>query len=408
MVKKKLLFITGTRADFGKLCSLIDKANECEIFECCIFVTGMHTLSRYGYTVDEVIKKYGSHRLDGGFRNIHVFMNQVHGESMDMVLGNTIFGLSRYVSQYNPDMIIVHGDRVEALAASIVGALRNILVAHIEGGEISGTIDEVIRHAVSKMAHIHFVANEESRLRLMQIGEREETIHIIGSPDIDLMLSPKLPSIEQALSYYNIPFSEYAITLLHPVTTDIKQTRQMARNVTDAMLLSNDNFIVIYPNNDHGSDIILDEYERLKNNPRIVIYPSLKVDYFLVLLRESKYLLGNSSAGIRETPVYGVPSINIGNRQNGRFYCSSIINVDSDDLQILLQSMAAAGKMPPHKPRFHFGNGNSAQKFLEVLIDEKTWNTPLQKQFIDYNFLFHRNSYEILRRNQPEYGCSQQ
>ncbi len=384
MAKKKLLFITGTRADFGKLCSLIDKVSEHEGFEYCIFVTGMHTLSRYGYTVDEVMKKYGSSRLDGGFRNVHVFMNQVHGESMDLVLGNTIFGLSRYVSQYQPDMIVVHGDRVEALAASIVGSLRNILVAHIEGGELSGTIDELIRHAVSKLAHLHFVANGESRRRLMQMGERADAIYAIGSPDVDLMLSPSLPSKEQTLAYYNIPFSDYAITLLHPVTTDIEQTRQMARNVADAILLSDDNFIVIYPNNDHGSDIILDEYARLKNNRRVVIYPSLKIDYFLVLLRESKYLLGNSSAGIRETPVYGVPSINIGSRQDGRFCCSSIINVDGDS-QALLQAMAAAKKAPPHKPRFDFGNGDSAQRFIEVLMDQKTWSIAPQKQFVDHN-----------------------
>ncbi|UZP66883.1 UDP-N-acetylglucosamine 2-epimerase [Desulfovibrio mangrovi] len=385
MAKKKLLFITGTRADFGKLCSLIDKVSEHDQFEYCIFITGMHTLSRYGYTVDEVMKKYDSFRLEGGFRNVHVYMNQVHGESMDMVLGNTIFGLSRYVSQYQPDMIVVHGDRVEALAGSIVGSLRNILVAHIEGGELSGTIDELIRHAVSKLAHLHFVANGESRKRLMQMGESSEAIYSIGSPDVDLMLSADLPAKEQALAHYNIPFEEYAITLLHPVTTDGDQTKRIARHVVDAMLQSKDNYIVIYPNNDHGSDIILDEYERLKNNPRIVIYPSLRIDYFLVLLRDAQYLLGNSSAGIRETPVYGVPSVNIGSRQDGRFSCSSIVNVDGDS-EAILQAIGKARDMVPHKPRFDFGKGNSAEKFINILMDENIWLTKPQKQFVDHQF----------------------
>jgi UDP-N-acetylglucosamine 2-epimerase (hydrolysing) len=389
MAKKKILFITGTRADFGKLCSLIDKVSEHTEFEYCIFVTGMHTLSRYGYTVDEVMKKYSSFRLEGGFRNVHVFMNQVHGESMDMVLGNTIFGLSRYVSEYQPDMIVVHGDRVEALAGSIVGSLRNILVAHVEGGELSGTIDELIRHAVSKMAHLHFVANGDSRRRLMQMGEAEETIYPIGSPDVDLMFSPNLPSKESVLAYYNIPFTEYAITLLHPVTTDLEQTKKMAGAVVDAMLDSDDNYIVIYPNNDHGSDIILDEYDRLSGEGRIAVYPSLRVESFLVLLRAAKYLLGNSSAGIRETPCYGVPSINIGSRQDGRFCCSSIINVPGS-YDAIVKALADVRKMVPHPPRFEFGRGNSAEQFIKILMDEKTWLTKPQKQFVDHHFALCR------------------
>ncbi len=380
---KKILFITGTRADFGKLSSLIDKVTENPFFEYCIFVTGMHTLKRYGYTVDEVIKKYSSFRLDGGFRNVHVFMNQIHGEAMDVILANTIMGLSRYVNEYQPDMIVVHGDRVETLAASIVGSLRNILVAHIEGGEVSGTIDEVIRHSVSKLAHIHFVSNEDSKGRLLQMGEASESIHVIGSPDIDLMLSPHLPKLNEALSYYKIPFNKYAITLLHPVTTDIKQTKQLAKNTVDAMLNSNDNYITIYPNNDYGSDIILDEFERLKGNNKIVIYPSIRMQYFLTLLRESQYLLGNSSAGIRETPVYSIPSINLGSRQQGRSSCPSIINSKSD-YDCIMQSIYQAKKMVVHTPRFDFGKGDSAQKFIDILGQEETWSTCIQKSFISY------------------------
>lgn len=382
--KKKILFLTGTRADFGKLRSLIDEISTHDDFEYCIFVTGMHTLSRYGNTADEVWKEYGSFRLDKGFRNVHMFMNQVHGESMDMVLGNTIFGLSRYVSEYKPDMIIVHGDRVEALAGTIVGSLRNILVAHVEGGEISGTVDELIRHAITKMAHLHFVANKESKRRLIQMGEKEESIFIIGSPDVDLMVSNDLPSIEEVLEYYEIPFDRYAIALLHPVTTDMDQTKTMAVSVTNAMLESGDNYVVIYPNNDNGSEHIFNEYKRLRNNARFAIYPSLRISYFLVLLREAMYLLGNSSAGIRETPVYGVPSINIGDRQLGRFSCSSIINTVSESDSIF-KSINVAKKLGTLSPQFGFGVGNSAKMFLEVMASNKTWTISRQKQFVDYN-----------------------
>ena len=149
---RKILFLTGTRADFGKLKPLMQIVEASSQFDLHVFVTGMHTLSRYGFTQEEVRK--------AGFKRIITYNNQVLREPMDLILANTINGLSRYVHETRPDMIIVHGDRVETLAGVIIGAISNILVAHIEGGERSGTIDEVIRHAVSKLSHLHFVAND--------------------------------------------------------------------------------------------------------------------------------------------------------------------------------------------------------------------------------------------------------
>ncbi len=157
----KILFLTGTRADFGKLKPLIQSVDATDAFDVAVFITGMHTLSRYGYTLDEVYRVLPEHRLRDGTRSVYVYHNQVLGEPMERVLASTIEGLSRYVTEFRPNLIVVHGDRVEALAGAIVGALRNILVAHIEGGEVSGTVDELIRHAVTKMSHIHFVANDE-------------------------------------------------------------------------------------------------------------------------------------------------------------------------------------------------------------------------------------------------------
>ncbi|MFZ9944061.1 MAG: UDP-N-acetylglucosamine 2-epimerase, partial [Bacteroidia bacterium] len=167
---KKILFITGTRADFGKLKSLIQITSEDSTFEVHIFATGMHLLEQYGYTVNEIEKS--------GFTNIHRFSNGNIGNGMDVALARTIEGLSAYVANNRPDLLVVHGDRGEALAGSIVGALNNILVAHIEGGEVSGTVDELIRHAVTKMSHLHFVSNEEARKRLIQLGEIPDNIHV--------------------------------------------------------------------------------------------------------------------------------------------------------------------------------------------------------------------------------------
>jgi UDP-N-acetylglucosamine 2-epimerase (hydrolysing) len=381
-MSRNILFLTGTRADFGKIKALIRCVDGSPSFESSLFVTGMHTLSRYGYTVDEVYKSLDDHRLSQGFRSVYTFMNQVHGESMELILANTINGLSPYVHEFAPDMIVVHGDRVEALAGAIVGALCNIRVAHIEGGEISGTIDELIRHAVTKMAHIHFVANDEAASRLKQLGESDKSVFVIGSPDIDLMLSPDLPAIEEVRSHYGISFDEYGIVLFHPVTTDLAGTAAAADALVSALLASSHNYVVIHPNNDKGCDLVFSAYDRLKDNARFIQFPSMRIEYFLALLKSGQFIIGNSSAGIREAPVYGVYSINIAGRQRNRFSHESIIDVDGseDSIRGAIESIS---QRPQCEPSYHFGRGDSASLFLSALEDPALWNVPRQKQFVD-------------------------
>ncbi|KZE55738.1 UDP-N-acetyl glucosamine 2-epimerase [Brevibacillus parabrevis] len=371
---KKVLFLTGTRADFGKLKPLMRVIDDSPLFECSIFVTGMHTLSRYGYTVEEVIKS--------GFKKIHTYMNQIHGEPMDLVLANTIGGLSRYIQEDRPDLIVVHGDRIEALAGAIVGSLNNILVAHIEGGELSGTIDESIRHSVSKLAHIHFVANSEAADRLRQLGEDPNHIFIIGSPDIDIMLSENLPSLTEVQQRYEIYFKEFGIVLYHPVTTEIEYVRKHAHDLVTALIDSGQNYVVIYPNNDLGSHEILAEYKVLENNNKFRVFPSLRFEYFLTLLKNASFIIGNSSTGIHEAPVYGLPTINIGTRQQNRFFHKSITHV-ADNYDSILNAIYYVSKSVKREPCFSFGRGNSTALFKEVLEGGTIWKTSRQKQFQD-------------------------
>jgi UDP-N-acetylglucosamine 2-epimerase (hydrolysing) len=372
--RRKILFLTGTRADFGKLKPLMEEVENSEDFECNIFVTGMHTCARYGSTYEEVKKS--------GFNNIFLYINQMASNSsaMDIVLASTIQGLAYYVRELLPDMIIVHGDRIEALAGAIVGALNNIYVAHVEGGEVSGTIDELIRHAISKLAHMHFVANGEAKQRLIQMGELPDSIFPIGSPDIDVMLSNTLPSLAAAKSRYGIEFEDYALFMYHPVTTELDHLRHNIEEISRALAESGWNFVVIYPNNDPGSEIILENINQLIGNKNFKLFPSLRFEYFLTLLKNSKAIIGNSSAGVREAPVYGIPTINIGNRQNNRFNYFSIINVCERYEEIL----TAMQNLPRSSiPSLHFGRGNSAQLFIELLKKREVWEIPHQKQFID-------------------------
>ncbi|ASB48305.1 UDP-N-acetylglucosamine 2-epimerase [Alkalitalea saponilacus] len=371
---KKILFLTGTRADFGKLKSLMYAVEEKEGMEPHIFVTGMHMHRKYGLTAIEVEKC--------GFKNIYRYYNSTQESTMDLTLAKTIEGLSNYIREEHPDLIVVHGDRVEALAGAIAGALNNILVAHVEGGEVSGTIDELIRHSVSKMSHVHFVSNELARKRLIQMGELEDSIFTIGSPDIDVMFSDDLPKIEKVKEYYEIPFSKYGVLMFHPVTTEYEELAQYAENLVEAVVKSNLNYVVVYPNNDWGSDIILKAYESFKSHPNFKIFPSIRFEYFLVLIKNAKFMIGNSSAGIREAPYYGLPSVNIGTRQNNRALNDSIINCGygQSDIENAIQEALVQDVVDAS---FQFGSGNSAQLFINELSKEGFWDRPKQKLFHD-------------------------
>ena len=279
-----------------------------------------------------------------------------------------------------PDLIVIHGDRVEALAGAIVGSLNNILVAHVEGGELSGTIDELLRHATSKMSHIHFVSNDKAKILLEQMGELSESIFSIGSPDVDIMFSDKLPDLQTAKTYYNISFESYAVALFHPVTTEHSQMGNYANQFVKGLLKSNKNYIVVFPNNDMGSQLILDAYQDLINNPNFRVFPSIRFEYFLTLLKHSEFIIGNSSAGVREAPYYGIPAINIGTRQNNRAFSKAIINSDYN-ISDVLDSIKQINNISFSKETNDFGEGNSAEEFLNVLLSESLWKTNQQKQF---------------------------
>lgn len=371
---RKVLFVTGTRADFGKLKPLMTKIRDCGDFDYDIFITGMHMLSRYGHTYLEIPKS--------GFDNyfLHINQHDAADHQMDMVLAHTVLGLGNYIREFPPDLLVIHGDRIEALAGAIVGSLNNILVAHIEGGEVSGTIDELIRHAVSKLSHLHFVANEEAQQRLRQMGEVAESIFVIGSPDIDIMLSDSLPTLKETQNRYDLPFNEYGILLYHPVTTELPRLEHNIRTVVDALISSGRNYVVIDPNNDHGSEIVRTELNRLRENQRFCQRTSMRFEHFLTLLKNAQVIVGNSSAGVREAPAYGVPTINVGSRQKNRYHYPSILNT-TEELDEILDAL---NRLPARvTPSRHFGNGTSAKLFLRELSAQSFWETPRQKHFCD-------------------------
>ena len=376
-LKKKIVFVTGTRADYGKLKSIIKIVQKNSKFESVVFVTGMHNLSSYGSTHTELNKDK--------IKNLFKLKNQIKNDSMDVIVSKTISVFSKFIKKIKPDLIVIHGDRVEPLACAIVGSLNNILVAHIEGGEVSGTVDEILRHSISKLSHVHFVSNKKAKQRLVQMGEIPKNIFIIGSPDVDLMSSKYIPNLNITKKRYKIKFDNFAILLFHPVVSEKEKDRlkNKTKILIDAIKLSKFNYIVIFPNNDAGSRIILNEYKTLKKSKNIKIFPSVRFEYYLSLLKASNFIIGNSSSGVREAPYYGTPTINIGNRQNKRSSSKSIINIDFDKEIIKKLIYRFKKRKITLKKQKEFGIGKADKKFVNIILKKSFWKIDNQKYFKD-------------------------
>jgi UDP-N-acetylglucosamine 2-epimerase (hydrolysing) len=369
---KKLLFVTGTRADFGKLEPLA-KAAQVAGFEITFFITGMHMMSRYGETRLEVRRFAGAAFFE--------FVNQREGDALDFILSKTILGFSDFVHEHRPDLVIIHGDRVEAMAASIVCAMRYIRSAHIEGGEVSGTIDESIRHCNTKLCATHFVSSEAAKARVLSLGEAPERVFNIGSPELDTHAQPSGVSIEEVKARYAIPFDDYGIVIFHPVTSEVDTMGAQAQSLFAALEASGKNFVVIAPNNDPGTDDIFAVIEALPKD-RFRLIPSMRFNYFSELMKNAAVMVGNSSAGVREAPFLGLPSLDVGSRQNNRAQAASIVNASALDQQTISQFIA---KQWHHNASINhdFGSGQSAKQFTEVLQSLDFWQLDQQKTFVE-------------------------
>lgn len=369
---KRVTFVTGTRADFGKIEPLAIALRDTG-FAVSFFVTGMHMMDRYGLTKIEVA------RVDGVA--ITEFENQSEGDPQDKVLTSTVNGFSAYCADFKPDLVVVHGDRVEALACSLVCAMNYIRCAHIEGGEVSGTIDEIFRHCNTKLAAAHFVSSEQAADRVKAMGEPADTIYTIGSPELDAHAAPTGLSLQEVKTYYDIPFDDYGIVVFHPVTSEADQMGAQARALFDSLTASARNFVVIAPNNDPGSADIFDVLGTL-DPQHFVQMPSMRFLYFSELLRNASALIGNSSAGVREAPFLGVPSLNIGSRQNNRASAPSITDARANDHAKIDRFLTDTWGTSFGRDT-GFGRGDTAQRFVAVLQNPGFWARGLQKEFVD-------------------------
>ncbi len=369
--QRSLLFVTGTRADFGKIEPLAIACRDAG-FKITFFITGMHMMSRYGETRLEVKRFEGADFFE--------FVNQRAGDPQDFVLAKTVMGFSDFVHEHRPDLVIIHGDRVEAMAAAIVCAMRYIPSAHIEGGEVSGTIDESIRHCNTKLCSSHFVSSETAKKRVLALGEPAERVFVIGSPELDIHArSSTEVSLQEVKLRYAIPFSDYGIVIFHPVTSETSSMAQQADSLFRALRESGKNFVVILPNNDPGTELIMEAIRTLPSD-RFRCIPSMRFSYFSQLLRHASLMVGNSSAGVREAPFLGIPSIDIGTRQNERASAASVVRMAASDphrLRVAIEQYWGVRMASDAS----FGQGDACHQFVQVLLRPSFWNLSMQKSF---------------------------
>lgn len=369
---RHLLFLTGTRADFGKLEPLAAAARDAG-HRVTFFVTGMHMMDRYGLTRNEVRRMPGV--------AVEEYANQAEGDPQDLILARTVTGFSAFVGKARPDLIILHGDRIEALAGALVAATNYVRSSHVEGGEVSGTIDEVFRHCNTKLCTHHFVSSQAAARRVQALGEPRETIHVIGSPELDFHARPSGVTLDEVRERYAIPFADYGIAVFHPVTSEQATIGAQAAALFGALEQSGRNFVVIAPNNDPGSEAIFAVLSRLPAG-RFRVLPSMRFAHFSELMKNAACMVGNSSAGVREAPFLGLPSLDVGTRQTNRAEAPSVVTTTAGDSASVLGFLATQWG---HRSDAHegFGKGSAAGRFVDVLGQPAFWEMSLQKAFRD-------------------------
>ena len=368
MIKRRILIVTERRADYSRFKPILKILRDDQRFEYFLIVTGLHLLEDHGQTINEI--------KDDGFDIFNTF--EMFKETVDtpgsMVrsLSRSIKHLSYEVENTNPDIILSGFDIAANLAITIAGAHMNIPVAHIQGGEVSGTIDESIRHAMTKFSHYHFAANKDACNRLIKMGEDPKKVFNVGCPSIDALLD--VPDDPDCLKRFNLKVPFYLV-LQHPVTTEFESSKFQMQETIKAMNQIKEDVLFVLPNNDAGYSSMTKELE--KTNFKLV--KTLNLNDYVNLMKRCEALVGNSSSGIHETNTFGVPTVNVGTRQNGRLRSKNIVDVSENSEEIIKGLSEAKNKKGKNFEKL-YGNGDSAKKICELLAKIDLDQSIIQKQ----------------------------
>jgi GDP/UDP-N,N'-diacetylbacillosamine 2-epimerase (hydrolysing) len=375
----KITVVTGTRADYGIYYPILERLESTTDFQVNLLVTGMHLSPQYGRTVQE-IKKDGFDILG----QVDMLLQGDTDANMSKGIGIGILGMTQLLEQSRPDLLIVLGDRGEMLAASIAAAHLNIPIAHFHGGEVSGSIDESVRHSISKFSHIHFPATEKSAERLRKMGEDEWRVFPVGAPRIETIQNAPLEGWAEVKAKYELNAEDdFILLVFHPVTTEIEGIEEQVKDVLEGLEETGRSVVCIMPNSDAGTEHIHRIYKKYQNHQKFDFVTNFHHLDYLTVLKQCSALVGNSSSGIIEAASFSKPVLNIGSRQNGRERSGNVIDVQpnynaikqglekvlSDEFHTAVSSIKNA-----------YGDGTTSLKVVEILRKIEVNETLLQKK----------------------------
>jgi len=381
-LKRKIAVVTGTRAEYGMLIPLLEKIKHSPKLQLKLIVTGMHLQKKYGLTARE-IKRNGFL----GYNVVHMY----NEKKMDHIfhargLARAIEGFAWVLFKMKPDIVVVTGDRLEALAATLAASTLNIPVAHIHGGDRtdSGHIDESFRNAISQFAHIHFPATETHSRRLIKMGQQTWRVNQVGALGLDSIVRKKLIPKKELFLKLNIKYDKKtAICIFHPVQLEVGRLGIQMNSILKTLRSFDLQTVIIYPNNDLGSREILSVIKKYEKEKKFKIFANLSHLEYTSLLKYSDVLIGNSSSGIIESPSLGIPVINVGTRNLNRESAKNVIFVNAKAGSIksaLKKSLYDTGfRQKAMQCLNPYGNGNASDKILKKLIKIKIDKKLLKK-----------------------------
>jgi len=363
-MKKNVLIITGTRADYGLLKPVIEAMQKSKKLIPKLLVTGMHTLKKYGLTINDIKKDK---------MPVSCIVKIRENDDMLTSLSKEIVGIKKFCEKNKPDLILVLGDRDEMLAGAIVGAHLGIPVAHIHGGDISGNcnVDELNRHAVTKLSHLHFPATQKSYQRVIRLGEERWRVFNVGAPGLDSLSKMKFLNKKEIARKFRLDTNKkWFLVIQHPVPLEKISIKQQFRPTLLAVSRFDSEKIILYPNSDTGSNFIINESSKYKNKKYYHVFKNLDRIVYLSLLKHSNVIIGNSSSGIIESSYFKLPAVNIGNRQKGREYSQNVIHVDYNEKKIKKAVELALSKKFKNicrKIKSPYGNGAASRKIVKII-----------------------------------------
>jgi GDP/UDP-N,N'-diacetylbacillosamine 2-epimerase (hydrolysing) len=359
---RKICYITGTRADFGLMQSTLQLIQQSDALELSIFVTGMHLSREYGLTVEQI----AASGLPVTAR-IEVEEGPSTGALMAKNIGRMLIGFTEALESIRPEIVLVLGDRGEMLAGALAALHLNIPVVHIHGGERSGTVDEPVRHAISKLANFHFVATDESKARLIRMGEIADHVHAVGAPGLDGLKQLVVADRNTLCASAGFdPADRIALLLYHPVLQEAESSADYASRILDSLRANRLQILALKPNSDAGSAEVKALLESRAASGEISLVTHLPRPEFVSWMAACDIMIGNSSGGIIEAASFGTPVVNIGSRQNLRQRNANVIDssVDRADID---RAVARALAMSRFDGNNVYGNGTAGKRIVQLL-----------------------------------------